>query len=83
MRLIPHTTTPHDVLDDFFEWYSLENVRQELSQLIENAMNGSTEVYGQQLKRNELLFLAEKLNKLLEAAYSIRQNTTYAEFEYA
>jgi hypothetical protein len=61
------TSDPHPALRDFFTYYSLSDVREQLWELLKGAVTGTD--HQQPGERAGMLHFYEKLEKFIEAAY--------------
>ena len=64
---------PDSVLNDFFSWYHLDDLRQMLWEWMQAAMITDNGIYETSKERSNLLFFYRNMELLVEAAYLIRQ----------
>jgi hypothetical protein len=90
--IIPNSTNektmekkhPHEMLNNFFEWYSFEDAKKELWEWVLDVMCSSDiNAYNEPAKRSELFFFYEKLKGLIEAAHIIHKDNSYPGWGYA
>jgi hypothetical protein len=62
---------PVSVFENFFDTLHLHQVREELSNLIFVALTCENETYDQPMEREDLLYLRDQLEEVLEAAWLV------------
>ncbi len=64
---------PGRILEEFFTWYHLDDIRQILWEWMQVAMVTDNDVFESGRDRNNLLFFYRNIEILVEAAYLLRK----------
>lgn len=77
LRLTPaQTQNPNEVLNDFFQCYHLQDVRELMWQWLTAAVSSPGSNANDHHERNNYLFFYEKMESLVEAAWIMNRGTT-------
>jgi hypothetical protein len=64
---------PYGVLDDFFSCFHVQDVRELLWDWLVAALSAESGAYGSGYERSNLIFVYERIEYLIEAAYGLHR----------